>query len=175
MSHIPGAWFIFLILFIYLFWGTGVWIRPSWFTKHVFYLLSHTSSHFLLTLPTLSLMPSSCKDGLSTFLYLLEHLHPPYSIFFFLQYWGLNSGPTPWATPRALFCDGFFQDRVLRTICPGWLSVTILLISASWVARITGVSHWLLAPYCVLFILQYWSLLSRGSTTWATPSPSLPL
>jgi hypothetical protein len=30
----------------------------------------------------------------------------------------------------------FFQDRVSRTICRGWL-----LISASWVGRITGVSH----------------------------------
>jgi hypothetical protein len=38
-------------------------------------------------------------------------------------------------------CDGFFWDRVLQTICPGWLWATILLVSASWVARITGVSH----------------------------------
>jgi hypothetical protein len=30
----------------------------------------------------------------------------------------------------------FFQDRVLGTICPGWLWTTILLISASWIARI---------------------------------------
>jgi hypothetical protein len=29
------------------------------------------------------------------------------------------------------FCDGFFWDRVLRTICLGWLQTTIL-ISASW-------------------------------------------
>jgi hypothetical protein len=28
--------------------------------------------------------------------------------FSFFQYWGLNSGPTPGATPPALFCDGFF-------------------------------------------------------------------
>jgi hypothetical protein len=30
----------------------------------------------------------------------------------------------------------------LRTICPSWLQTMILLITASWVARITGVSHW---------------------------------
>jgi hypothetical protein len=41
-----------------------------------------------------------------------------------LQYWGLNSGPTPLVTPPALFCEGFFQDRVL-------LQTMILLISAS--------------------------------------------
>jgi hypothetical protein len=38
---------------------------------------------------------------------------------------------------------GIFWDRILQTICPGWLWTSILLISASWVARITGVSHWL--------------------------------
>jgi hypothetical protein len=38
-------------------------------------------------------------------------------------------------------CVGFFQDRVARNICLGWLQTTILLISASWVAGITGVSH----------------------------------
>jgi hypothetical protein len=44
-----------------------------------------------------------------------------------------------------IFVMGFFQDRVLQTICPGWLPTVILLIFAFWVARITGVSHWCLA------------------------------
>jgi hypothetical protein len=61
--------------------------------------------------------------------------------FFFLWYWGLNSGSTPWATPPATFCDGSFQYRVLWTICLGWFWTVILLISASWVARIIGLSH----------------------------------
>jgi ABC-type Fe3+ transport system permease subunit len=43
------------------------------------------------------------------------------------------------------FCDGYFWDRVSWTICLSWLQTVILLISASWVARITGVSHWHLA------------------------------
>jgi hypothetical protein len=34
-----------------------------------------------------------------------------------------------------------FQDRFSQTICQGWLQTSILLISASWVARITGMSH----------------------------------
>jgi hypothetical protein len=39
-------------------------------------------------------------------------------------------------------CDGYFWDGgVSQTICPGWLQTTILLISASWVARIIGMSH----------------------------------
>jgi hypothetical protein len=56
----------------------------------------------------------------------------PKSFFFFFWYWDLNSGLIPWATPPALFCDGFCQDRVSRIIYPGWLQTTILLISASW-------------------------------------------
>jgi hypothetical protein len=61
--------------------------------------------------------------------------------FFFLQCWDLNSGPTPWATPPALFfVMGFFQNKVSQTICLGWLQILILLISSSWVAGITGVS-----------------------------------
>jgi hypothetical protein len=42
---------------------------------------------------------------------------------------------------QPFFCDGFFWDRVSRTICLGWLQTTILLIPASWVARITGMSY----------------------------------
>jgi hypothetical protein len=52
-----------------------------------------------------------------------------------------------WATPLALFCVVYFQDRILLTISLGWLWTSILLISASWVARITGVSHWCLAVW----------------------------
>jgi hypothetical protein len=39
-----------------------------------------------------------------------------------------------------LFCDGIFQDNVSQSICLGWLRTMILLISASWVVRITAVS-----------------------------------
>jgi hypothetical protein len=82
--------------------------------------------------------------------------------FFFLQYWDLNSGPMPWATPPAFFCDMFFWDRVLWTICPGWLQTAILLISASWVTRITGMRCWCLVltdflSYSVhAILLSYW-------------------
>jgi hypothetical protein len=41
--------------------------------------------------------------------------------FICLQYWGLNPGPTPWATPPALFCERFLQDRVSWTIHSTWL------------------------------------------------------
>jgi hypothetical protein len=60
--------------------------------------------------------------------------------FFFCSIRGLNSGPIPWVILPAFCCDGVFWDRVCL-----WTS--ILLISASWVARITGVSHWRLASH----------------------------
>jgi hypothetical protein len=42
---------------------------------------------------------------------------------------------------QSFFVLSFFRDRVLWTLCPGWLRTMIVLISASWVARITEVSH----------------------------------
>jgi hypothetical protein len=70
-----------------------------------------------------------------------------YVCIYLLQFWGLNSGPSPRATPPALFCDVLSWEKGLRTVCPSWPQSMILLISASWVARITGVSHWLLALF----------------------------
>jgi hypothetical protein len=46
--------------------------------------------------------------------------------------------PLPPATPS---CVGYFQDMVSWTICLSWPPAMMLLISASQVTRITGVSH----------------------------------
>jgi hypothetical protein len=67
-----------------------------------------------------------------------------------------------------LFCDSFFQDRVLQTLCRGWLQIVILLISAFWVARITGVSHW--CPECIFLMTDYIIILC---TFWAFINPFL--
>jgi hypothetical protein len=42
-------------------------------------------------------------------------------------------------------------DGVLQTFCPGWPPTAIVLISASWVARMIGVSHHIWSP------LDFWS------------------
>jgi hypothetical protein len=47
----------------------------------------------------------------------------------------LGRRPTTWATPAALLCWTFFRIGSFQ------LFATILLVSASWAARITGVSH----------------------------------
>jgi hypothetical protein len=64
----------------------------------------------------------------------LEPLHQPFFFFF--------------------FCDGCFWDRVSRTIFLSWLRTVILRISASWVAKITGVSHW--CPLFLFFFFYFW-------------------
>jgi hypothetical protein len=80
--------------------------------------------------------------------------------FFFGRGGGLNSGPSPWATPLALFSDGFVQDRVYQTISPVQLPTENLLISASWVARIIGLSHWHPARRDLFLFWWNWGLNS---------------
>jgi hypothetical protein len=69
-----------------------------------------------------------------------------------------------------------FWDRVSRTICLGWLQTTILLISASWVARITGKSHhaWLqiFLIYRKILFLNWGcsSVVGAGPWVWS-PAP----
>jgi hypothetical protein len=85
-----------------------------------------------------------------------------YLFIYLLLYWGMNSGPSPWATLLALFCDGYFLYRVLWTICLDWLRTLILLVSAFWVARIIGVSH----QHPVYLFIFPSSLLGYIHSTW---------
>jgi hypothetical protein len=105
--------------------------RSSYFSKNYFFFFFGETVAW------------ACKEG--TLLYPFSHTSSPFcSLFYFILffwYWGLNSGPTPWPTPPAFFCNGFFWHRLLRTICLGWLRTAILLIYVSWVTRITGMSH----------------------------------
>jgi hypothetical protein len=65
--------------------------------------------------------------------------------FFFFAVLGLELRAfTLRHSPIPIFCDRVFWDRASQTICPGWFRTVILLIFASWVARMTGVSHWCL-------------------------------
>jgi hypothetical protein len=55
-------------------------------------------------------------------LFSLRSFYSPISsslVIFFWWYWGLTSGPSPLATPPALFCKGFFDLESHGTICPG--------------------------------------------------------
>jgi hypothetical protein len=74
-----------------------------------------------------------CQCQVSLFLFF------PFFFFFVVQ--GLQLRAFTLNTPSAPFLGRVFQDRVSWTPCPGCLQTMVLLISASWVARITDVSH----------------------------------
>jgi hypothetical protein len=60
-----------------------------------------------------------------------------------------------------LLVKGFFWDRVSWTIFLGWLLTTILLISASWVARIIDVnpSAHLYKSFIIIIVFLYWEYI----------------
>jgi hypothetical protein len=72
----------------------------------------------------------------------------------------------------ALFCDEVFRDRVLQHYLPGLNLNCDPLISSSWVARITGMSHWHLAIHLFYDTFNlHWSytdliILSQIISTW---------
>jgi hypothetical protein len=55
---------------------------------------------------------------------------------------------------QSFFCIGIFWDKLSPAICPGWLWSVILLITASWVAMITALSHQHSSVF--VFILKGW-------------------
>jgi hypothetical protein len=61
----------------------------------------------------------------------------------------------------SLFCSGYCRDGVLWTICLGWPETTVLLISASQVVRITGVSYWhpTLISFFILVFASFYFLI----------------
>jgi hypothetical protein len=71
----------------------------------------------------------------------------------------------------------------LQTICPSWLQTTILLISASLVARITGMSHQCPAILHLIICICWtipaslgWSRFGHGEWSfWYAVGFSLPL
>jgi hypothetical protein len=77
----------------------------------------------------------------------------------------LGRRSTTWVAPPAHFCDGLIWDRVSQTISPDWFQTRIFLISASWVARITGLSH---------RYLLYVSFLGGGRRGAAAAAGQLP-
>jgi hypothetical protein len=80
-------------------------------------------------------------------------LQAPISIFFSVL--GLELRAYTLSHSTSPFLWRVFWDRVSKTICPGWLHTTILLISASWVARITDMSHRCQAPMSIFVFLQF--------------------
>jgi hypothetical protein len=66
--------------------------------------------------------------------------YPRFFVFLYMVL-ELERGAYTLSHSTSPFCVKYFQDRVSQTVCPAWLRTAILLISASQVARTTGVSH----------------------------------
>jgi hypothetical protein len=103
----------------------------------------------LLSFPFMS-RPWSCVYNQWCFFLMLTFTFHAYIILFiylfsYTRIWtqGLHLEPLH----QPFFVMGFFQDRVSQIFCLNWLRATVLLISASWVARITGVSPPPTSPY----------------------------
>jgi hypothetical protein len=64
------------------------------------------------------------------------------------------------------FYEGFFKIGSCELFAWGWLQTVILLTSASQVARIAGMSHWLLALLSVFDHNILWILYIELLTIW---------
>jgi hypothetical protein len=62
------------------------------------------------------------------------------------------------------FCEGVFKIVSHETICLGWFLTTILLISATWVAMITGVSHWSQQGLSFLSVTWFYPIVTLVQT-----------
>jgi hypothetical protein len=92
----------------------------------------------------------------------------------------LGKRSTTCHSTSSFFLIGFFQDRISWTVCLGWLWTLLLLISASWVSRITGMSHQCLTAIGILtsppppgdfdlqlYFYRFWMVASHKTALWS--------
>jgi hypothetical protein len=66
---------------------------------------------------------------------------------------------------QSIFCCGYFgEEGFSNYLCLGCPPTTVFLISASQVARITGVSHRSPADFCLFYSLQCPHCLDESGT-----------
>jgi hypothetical protein len=136
-----------------LFSGLSLWTRVCWVStsnlnKLVFWklwcpatlrqcILRNVWTQSTMVPATSVAWTSSARltEGLS-----VSSFHDQYEIFFAVLQ--LELRPYTLSHSTSPFLWRVFHDRVSWTILPSWLQIAILLISASWVAGIIGMSHW---------------------------------
>jgi hypothetical protein len=95
--------------------------------------------------------------------------------FFFLMVLGLELRAYALSHSASSFLCWVFSRWGLTKYLLGWLWTIILLISATWVARIIGMSHWWPAPFPFRSLLRFHLLseisLARLSNTVTYPPP----
>jgi hypothetical protein len=129
-SH-PATWLLHKLQFSTFVITSFNW-EISQLAKQAFYHLSHTSSLFCSGYLFIFCGTGAWTQGLH-----LEPFHQP----FFLWWVG-------------------FQDRILRTVFLGWLWTEILLIFASWIAKIIGISNWCPAAPVIFGDGVWWTIFS---------------
>jgi hypothetical protein len=84
----------------------------------------------------------------TSFLMLWKACCPQINLFkVFLPFFYGTGIWTFWPLYQPLFVLGFFEIRSQELFVHVWLQTMVLLTSASWVGRFTGVSHWHPAIY----------------------------
>jgi hypothetical protein len=89
--------------------------------------------------PDLGVYSKQTVDLAQVIIHFFLTSYPNFFFFCFTEAWTQGLHLEPHHQP--FFVKGFFKMSSHGTICPGWLWTMIFLISASWVARITGVSY----------------------------------
>jgi hypothetical protein len=90
-----------------------------------------------------------CFPSTSPFIFLSSGTHPPKQDPFYIPVLHFFVCVVPGLELKAYtlshstfsFCVRYFWDKISQTICPGWLQNMTLFISASWITRITSMSH----------------------------------
>jgi hypothetical protein len=121
------------------------WLNNTYVWNNTFFFPAQTWDHVHVKCVLATEPHSNPRNSAFIWQNIIQHFKIVFtnnSFFFFFLIPKLELRAFTSSHSTSPFCDGyFFRDRVSKTICPGWLQTSILLISASWVARITGVSH----------------------------------
>jgi hypothetical protein len=100
-----------LLIEIYSLWIFVYLSKHTFLIFPEFYILLGISPLFdcVLTAPLIMFMVSQLRTWTQNWEFLsLNTVLTIILMEFFLKYWDLNSEPTPWVTPQALFYEGFF-------------------------------------------------------------------
>jgi hypothetical protein len=122
--------------YYYYFGSTASWTQRLPLARQDLYRLRHVPSPFFFSL----------------FLHRVSHFLPRAS----LQHLHTYTSCIPHITDVNHHAWVIYWDGVSLTFCVGWPWTLIILISASWVVGITGVSHHISIIYLLIFILWCW-------------------
>jgi hypothetical protein len=129
-----------------------VFVMICYFSSINLGLLSRSADYFGYGFVSLYLFREPTFCFIDSFISLIFAL----KFFFFFNTRASTQGLHLEPLHQPYFCEGCFEIRSCKLFAQGWLQTVILLISAPWVARITGMSHWCLGALNLLLLSVYW-------------------